>query len=182
MPNCLDWTNAEIPTQPFLQQTSNNHTPLSQPLRQDKLCLNDAPYEDQMSQNDQLPLRPRQLQLNSRPEVAGVREEILTVSEDSQGTAECTCETQPPNTPCLSCTTSSSLQSWVMVTYESVKPSDGGESEKKPPKLRKRLNEDARRQTSQTREVGACSYRSSPSTNPHSSCFEMFQGASLWNP
>lgn len=182
MPNCLDWTNAEIPAQPFLQQTSINHTPLSQPLRQDELCLNDAPYEDQMSHNDQLPLRPRQLQPNSPPAVAGVREEILTVSEDSQGTAECTCETQPPNTPCSSCTTSSSLQSWVMVTYELVKPSDRGESEKKPPKLRKRLDEDARRQTSQTREVGACSYRFSPSTNPHSSCFKIFQGASLWNP
>lgn len=150
VPNCLEWTDTEIPAQPFSQNDSRNCISASQPFGQ----LDIAPYEDQMSHMDHLALRPRQFPQNPHPGVAGDGEEILTVCEDTQGTAECTCETQSPNTHCSSC--SSSPQSWVMVTYKLAKRSNNGKAVKKPPNPRRRLDEDARQQTCQTRELGAC--------------------------
>lgn len=150
VPNCLDWTDTEIPAQLFSQYDSKNCIPAFQPFEQ----VDIASYEDRMSRMDHLTLRPRQFPQNSHSRVAGDGEEILTVSEDTQDTAECTCDARSPDTHCSSC--SSSPQSWVMVTYKLAKRSDSGTTEKKPPKPRRRLDEDARQQTSQTRELGAC--------------------------
>lgn len=156
MPNFLDWTDTEIPAQPFLQQTLNSCPSPIQPLGEGGLCLDGAPYEGQMSHGDLLVL-PSSQQSSQDPQhtVAGAgEEEILTVSEDSQATgAPCTCETESsdPNPPCPSCI--NGPRSWVMVTYKMKRP---GQREKKPPRARKRLEEDARRQTSQTRDIGAC--------------------------
>lgn len=149
MPNCL------IPAPPSSQDTLNDCTSPSQPLEENGLCHNEAPHVDQMSHKQLLVLSPRHSPQNPQPDPAGAEEEeILTVSEDSQDTGEeCTCVTESPNT-CSSCI--NSPQSWVMVTYKLVKPAGKGGPEKKPPKPRKRLEEDARRQTSQTRDVGAC--------------------------
>lgn len=156
MPNCSDWTDTEIPAQPFLQQAFNGCTSSIQPLGNGELRLDEAPCEGPMSHRDPLVLRPQRSSQN-HPQPKGAdegEEEILTVSEDSQDTgAQCTCETESPNPnpPCPSCV--NSPQSWVMVTYK-LKPR--GKREKKPPRPRKRLEEDARRQTSQTRDAGAC--------------------------
>lgn len=150
VPNCLDWTVTGIQAQSFSQHDSKNCISVSQPFGQ----VDIPPYEDRMGHMEHLTLRPRQFPQSSHPEVAGGGEEVLTISEDSQGTAGCTCETQSLTTPCSSC--SSSSQSWVMVTYKLSKRSDSGITEKKPRKPRRRLDDDSRRQTSQTRELGAC--------------------------
>lgn len=155
MPNYSDWTDSEIPAQPLLQQALHSCPSPIQPLGKGELCLDEAPYDGQMSHGDLLML-PGSQQSSQDPQHTVSRadeEEILTVSEDSQDTgAQCTCspESSDPNPPCPSCT--NSPRSWVMVTYRLKPP---GEI-KKPPKPRKRLEEDARRQTSQTREIGAC--------------------------
>lgn len=152
MPHYPGWTDMEIPAQPFSQPSLANCISPSRSLGQDDFCHNVPLNEGQMSQSDPLVLRPRESPQTPQPEVAGMRgkEEILTVSEDSQGTAEpCTCEDQSP--PCPSCV--NGQQSWVMVTYKLQTP---GPTEKKPPKPRARLEEDARRQTCRTRSLGAC--------------------------
>ncbi|KAG8159319.1 hypothetical protein KVR01_010980 [Diaporthe batatas] len=153
MPNLLAWTDTEIPAQhPFSQRASHVDTPPSQPLlSREEDRFNDTAHEDQMSHNDGLPLRLSRFQ-DSGVEDAGVGEKILAVCENSQGTSECACAGHSPNSPCSSC---ASPQSWVMVTYELVKPSKD-DKPKKLPKPRKRLDHNARAQTSQTREVGAC--------------------------
>lgn len=155
MPNCPSWTDTQIPTQPILPQTLDNYTSPIQPLKKDGPCLDESSCEDQVNHTYPLVLRPQQSPQNPQPKVAGAGEEqILTVSEDCQDAGpQCTCDTESCNTnsPCSSC--ANSLQSWVMVTYKLKPP---GKADKKPPKPRKRLEEDARRQTSQTREIGAC--------------------------
>lgn len=149
MPNCL------IPAELSSQDALNNYTSPPQPLEQNGLCHSEPPHVGQMSHKELLVLSPRQSPQNPQPDLAGVEEEeILTVSEDSQDTGEeCNCVTKSPNT-CSSCV--KNPQSWVMVTYKLVKPAGNGKTERKPPKPRKPLEEDARRQTSQTRESGAC--------------------------
>lgn len=155
IPNLLPWTDIETPAQPSTQRTSHVDGPPPQPfLSHEEVCFNDTAYEGQISHDDQLPLRPSRSH-NPGIEVAGVGEKILAVCEDSQGT-ECACAGQSPDSPCSSC---ASPQSWVMVTYKLVKPSKD-DKPKKAPKARKRLDDNARAQTSQTREVGACSYQS----------------------
>lgn len=147
--------NCPPPVQLSLQDTMNKCTSPPQTLEQNGLYHNEASNEGQMSHKDLLVLSPRQKSQDPQPELSRAGEkEILTVSEDSQDTGEdCTCGTGSPNT-CSSCV--NSPQSWVMVTYKLVKPPRKERTEKKPPKPRRRLEEDARRQTSQTRDIGAC--------------------------
>lgn len=143
------------PVQPSLQDAMNNCNSPPHTLEQNGPNHNEAPSEGQMSHKDLLVLSPRQKSQNPQPELCRAGEqEVLAVSEDSQDTGEdCTCGTESPNT-CSSCV--NNPQSWVMVTYKLVKPPGKERTEKKPPKPRRRLEEDARRQTSQTRDIGAC--------------------------
>lgn len=155
IPNLLAWTDTEIPAQPFPQRTSHADDPSSQPFfSQEEGCLNDAAHEDQMGHNEQLPMRLSRPQ-DSGLEGADVGVKILAVCEDSQSTTECACAGQSSNSPCQSCSSSASPQSWVMVTYKLVNPSNE-RPPRKSPKPRQRLDDNARAQTSQTREVGAC--------------------------
>lgn len=146
--------NCPPPVQPSLQDTMSNCTSPPQTLGKNELHHNVAPSEGQMSHKD-LVLSPRQKSQPPQPELSRAGDkEVLTVSEDSQDTGEdCTCGTESPNT-CSSCV--NSPQSWVMVTYKLMKPPGNERAEKKHPKPRRRLEEDARRQTSQTRDIGAC--------------------------
>lgn len=147
--------NCPLPAQPSLQDSMNNCTSPSQTLEQNGMYQTETPNEGHMSHKDLLVLSPRQKPQDPQPELSDAGEkEILTVSEDSQDTGEdCTCGSESPNT-CSSCV--NSPQSWVMVTYKLVKTPGKERTEKKPPKPRRRLEEDARRQTSQTRDIGAC--------------------------
>lgn len=156
IPSLLAWTGTEIPAQPLSQPTCQLDGLPSQPLSQEEVRFNDTAYEYQMGHSAQLPLRPSRSR-DPGIEVAGVGEKVLAVCEDSQSTQECACAGQSPNNPCSSC--ASPQSSWVMVTYKLVTPSNDNKA-KRLPKPRKRLDDNARAQTSQTREVGACSYHS----------------------
>lgn len=149
------WTDAEIPAQPVLQDGLPNCTSPPLPVEQTGLCLYGDSHEEQMSHESPSSLvsRPQQSPQIQETDVAdGDEKEVLTASEDSQDTAQqCTCETQSPDATCSSCV--NNPQSWVLVTYKLLRPS---EVPKKQPKPRRRLEEHARRQTSQTRESGAC--------------------------
>lgn len=139
--------------QPLLYNVVSDPTSSSGQLGQRESCLNEThSHQDHINRDDGLVLRPRQNTPKPQPRGAGVGQDTLVVSEDSQDVAEeCTCDTQPADAVCPSCASSS--KPWVMVTYKLGQPPT---REKKKPAPRKRLEEDARRQTSETRGVGAC--------------------------
>lgn len=142
----------EGPAPPLMHHAMNDLTPLSRHFAQDELHETYA-HEGELTHNDSLVPFQRQLSPKPRPRVADTEGGILVVSEESQdAAAQCTCETQSQKFPCSSC--AHGRQSWVMVSYKVVKKP--GMRVKKAPNPRKALEEDARRQTSYTRDIGAC--------------------------